>query len=101
MTLRSSVPNGTMHDTSTVGDYAELLFNGTKSTLTFVKDFNRDSIDVYVDDVKVDTINSNAASLLWQQTYASPVLTTGDHTVRFVHAGRGSYIEIDAITILP
>jgi hypothetical protein len=46
MILPSSVPNGTLHYTSTVGDYAELLFNGTKFTLLFTKDFNRGSIDV-------------------------------------------------------
>jgi len=91
-----------MHDTSTVGDSAELLFNRTKSTLTFMKDFNRGSIDVYVDDVKIDTINANSASLLWQQTYTSPVLAAGNHLVRFVHAGAsGTYIDVDAISILP
>jgi hypothetical protein len=76
-----------MHYMSTVSDSAELLFNCTRFTLTFTKYSNRGLIDVHVDDVKVDTINSNSASLLWQQTCTSPVLTAGDHTVRFVHAG--------------
>ena len=38
--MQSSVPNSTVRYTSTIGDYAELLFNGTKSILTFVKGFS-------------------------------------------------------------
>jgi len=74
MILPSSVPNGTLHYTSTVGDYAELLFNGTKFTLLFTKDFNRGSIDLYVDGLKIDTNNTNSTSIQWQQTYTSLAL---------------------------
>jgi hypothetical protein len=58
-------------------------------------------IDVYVDGVKITTINANSSSLQWQQTYTSPVLSAGNHTVRFVHAGGGTHVDVDAITILP
>jgi len=100
-TLRSSVPNSSLHDTSTVGDYAELLFNGTKITLLLTKDFNPGSIDVYVDGVKIDTINGYFASLLWQQTYTSPAPSVGNHVVRLVYASDGTYVDAEAITILP
>jgi len=51
---------------STVGDYAELLFNGTKSILTFTKHADRGSIDVYVDEVKIDTINAFGTTIASQ-----------------------------------
>ncbi|HEX9840576.1 MAG TPA: hypothetical protein VGA72_14595 [Anaerolineales bacterium] len=66
---------------STVGDYAELLFNGTKSILTFTKHADRGSIDVYVDGSKITMINANAASPLRQQIYISPALAAGNHAV--------------------
>ena len=91
--------NDTLHYTSTVGDSAELLFTGTKFTLFFTKDFNRGSIDVYVDGNKVDTVNTYSASYAFQQAYTSPTYTAGSHTLRLVHAGAGAYIDIDAITI--
>jgi hypothetical protein len=93
--------NNSMHYTSTSGNYAELLFNGAKFTLTFTKNSNRGSIDVYVDGSKVTTINANQATLAWQSSYTSLSYTAGNHTVRLVHAGGGTYIDVDAITILP
>jgi len=83
----SGPANNTMHYTSTAGDSAELLFNGTKFTLTFTKNSNRGSIDIYVDNVKVTTLNANSSTLAWQQMYTSPTYAAGNHTVRFVHAG--------------
>jgi hypothetical protein len=70
--------------------------------LTYVKASNRGLIDVYVDGTKVGQINAKSSATAWQQTWTSPVLTSGQHTVRFVHAGAsGTYIDVDAITILP
>ncbi len=94
--------NTTLHYTNTVGSQAWFTFNGQGFTLTYVKSNNRGLIDVYVDGVKIDTINANAATTMWQQTWTSPVLAPVDHTVRFVHAGgSGTYIDVDAITVIP
>ncbi len=93
--------NNTWHYTSTMGDYAEFQFNGAQFTLTYVKNSNRGLIDVYVDGTKIDTINANDASLTWQATWGSPVFDSGTHTVRLVHAGGGTYMDIDAIQIHP
>jgi hypothetical protein len=54
-----------------------------------------------VDGALVTTINANAGSLQWQQTYTSPALSVGNHVARFVYASGGTYIDVDAITILP
>jgi len=94
--------NNTVHYTNTVGGYAEIRFTGTRFSLTYSKHPNRGSIAVFVDGTKITTINANASSLQWQQVYTSPTLSSGSHTVRFVHAGSsGTYIDVDAITILP
>ncbi|HEX2996515.1 MAG TPA: choice-of-anchor Q domain-containing protein [Anaerolineales bacterium] len=93
--------NGTLHYTDVAGNSAELLFNGTSFTLLFTKYTNRGSIDIYVDNVYVTTINAYGSTLQWQQSYTSPVYPLGNHTVRFVHAGGGAIIDVDAITILP
>ena len=65
-----------------------------------MKDFNRGSIDVYVDESKIDTINANDPTLAWQQTYTSPAPSAGNHIVRLVYASGGTYVDVDAITIL-
>jgi hypothetical protein len=52
-----------------------------------------------VDGNKIATVNAYASTFAFQQTYTSPTLTQGSHTVRFVHAGGGIYIDIDAIMI--
>jgi uncharacterized protein YjiK len=98
----SGPANNTFHYTSAIGASAEFRFTGTRFKLTFTKHPNRGLIDVYVDGAKIATINAYSSSLLWQQTYTSPTLTAGNHTVHFVHAGSaGTYIDLDAITILP
>ncbi|MFZ5818725.1 MAG: M4 family metallopeptidase, partial [Chloroflexota bacterium] len=77
--------NSTLHYTSTVGDYAEITFTGTKVTLTYTQNPNRGLIKVYMDGVEVETFSANG-SLAWQQTWTSEVYADGEHTVRFEHA---------------
>jgi hypothetical protein len=36
---------------------------------------------------------------MWQWTWGSPTFAPGTHKVRFVFAGGGTYMDIDAITI--
>jgi hypothetical protein len=91
----------TDHYTNVVGNEAQLIFTGTGFTLTYVKASNRGSIDVYVDGDKVGTLNARSTTTVWQQVWISPTFTSGTHVVRFVHAGGGTYIDIDAITITP
>ncbi|MBN2116321.1 MAG: hypothetical protein JW730_07115 [Anaerolineales bacterium] len=91
---------GTLHRTTTSGNYAELTFTGTQFTLTLAKDSKGGSIDVYVDGNKVGTIDANSPHTLRQSTWNSPIFAAGDHTVRLVHAGgSGKHIDIDTIEI--
>jgi hypothetical protein len=54
---------------------------------------------VYVDDVLIDTINQYSASTVWQKTWTSPALGSGEHSLRFIHTS-GKYASIDAIEVL-
>jgi FtsP/CotA-like multicopper oxidase with cupredoxin domain len=92
--------NNTMHYTAAQGDSAQLLFKGAQFILTFAKAANRGTINVYVDDLPVETIDANESTTAWQQTWTSPSYTNGNHSVRLEHAGTGAYIDIDAIQIL-
>jgi hypothetical protein len=92
--------NNTDHYSNVIGSDAQITFTGTGFTLNYVKASNRGSIDVYVDGVKVGTINANSTTTTWRATWTIDTLSSGTHTVRFVNAG-GGYIDVDAITILP
>jgi hypothetical protein len=94
-----SGPHGdNFHYTATAGDSASFTFTGTQFILTYIQSPARGNIDVYLDGVKVTTINANGV-LLWQKTYASLVFSAGTHVVQFAHGGGGTYIDIDALQI--
>ncbi|HSA99185.1 MAG TPA: M4 family metallopeptidase, partial [Anaerolineales bacterium] len=92
--------NDTSHYTNGVGSEAQLTFQGNGFLFTYVKASNRGLIDVFVDGTRIAQLNAYSATLAWQQTWISPILTPGLHTVRFVHAGGGTYIDIDAIQVI-
>ncbi|KAF0107474.1 MAG: hypothetical protein FD146_1952 [Anaerolineaceae bacterium] len=58
-------------------------------------------MDIYVDDVKITTLNLNGAATIWQKTWTSPAFTNGIHTVRFVNVSTSAayYVDVDGITI--
>ena len=90
--------NNTDHYSSTVGDYATMAFLGNKFTLTYTTNPVRGNLDVYVDNVKVTTINEYSAGQVWQKTWTSGAFSNGVHFVKLVHAS-GAYVDIDAIEI--
>jgi hypothetical protein len=93
--------NRTEHYTGSPASAAELRFTGSRFTLTFTRHPNRGSIDVFVDGIKVSTINAYSSDLELRSTWTSPIFAAGDHSVRFVHSGgEGTYIDIDAIQIM-
>ena len=91
---------GTLHFSSLVGATAEFTFEGSQIILTYSRYSNRGNLEVYVDDVLVDTINQYNAMRIWLVEWTSGDLGAGTHTVRFVHVGpSGSAVDIDAIEI--
>ena len=93
-----SNPSGnTLHYTSLLGSTASFVFSGTQFILTYTQAPNRGDIAVFVDGIKIATINATG-SLVWQKFYTSPVFSAGTHVVQFKHAGGGgAYIDVDAI----
>jgi hypothetical protein len=89
----------TMHFSINPKDEALVSFNGSQFSLTYTAMPDRGTLDVYVDGVKVATLDENGAGA-WQQTWTSDLYTAGLHTVRLVHAA-GPITDIDAITIMP
>jgi len=92
--------NNTLHNSTTLNDYATLAFEGARFKLTYTGYSNRGNLDVYVDNAKVGSINQYNPSLAWQKTWASPVFADGVHTLKLVHAS-GTHADIDAIEIIP
>jgi len=91
--------NNTVHYTAGVGDTATFTFNGTKFVLTYTQAPNRGNIGVFVDGLKIATINATGV-LEFKKTYTSPTFSSGVHVVRFKHAGGGgAYIDVDVIQI--
>jgi hypothetical protein len=96
----SGPSSNTLHYSSTIGDSAQIVISGGQQIkLTYVTGPNRGVTDVYIDDVKVASIDANSPILHWQKTWSSDVLTSGLHTLRFVHVS-GAYSDIDAIEVL-
>jgi hypothetical protein len=89
----------TMHFSINPKDEALVSFNGSQFSLTYTAMPDRGTLDVFIDGVKVATLDENGAGA-WQQTWTSDLYASGLHTVRLVHAA-GPITDIDAITILP
>jgi len=94
--------NGTDRYTNNTASTASFTFIGTSFNFKYVTASNRGNIEVWVDGVKVDTINAYSSALTWLATYTKSGLTNAVHTVVFKHGGPGGYfIDIDAIQISP
>ncbi len=91
--------NGTEHYSNALGATASFTFSGSGFNLFYSSDSNRSNIQVWVDGVMITTI-SEYGPHLYQQSYSSPVLPAGNHTVQFKNVGgSGPYMTIDAIQI--
>ena len=83
-----------------MGATASLVFNGMQFTYTYLTASNRGNIEVWVEGVKMTTLNANSATMVWQKIYTSPALSAGTHTVTFKLAETaGQYMDVDAIRI--
>jgi hypothetical protein len=89
----------THHFTNSPGASTTFLFTGTRFNLTYTAYSNRGNLDIFVDDVKITTLNEYSATLIWQNIWTSPTFASGTHTIRLVNVS--AYTDIDAITILP
>jgi hypothetical protein len=93
--------DGGIHYSTTVGKTAEFAFVGSEFTLLYTGNINRALLDVYVDGVRVATIDESNTTRQVQMTWNSGPLPggAGGHLVRLVHAS-GAVMDIDAIQIV-
>ncbi|BBI32659.1 hypothetical protein KCTCHS21_20580 [Cohnella abietis] len=89
-----------VHYTQTNNDYAEYSFNGTGIELVTEKDSSQGNIDIYVDNVFKQTVNTYNATRQAQQTvYRISGLSSGSHTIKAVKKS-GTYMLIDQFKVL-
>jgi V8-like Glu-specific endopeptidase len=95
----------TLHMSSAVGDSATVTVYGTGFKLYYVQAPNRGKMDIYVDDVKIATLNMYSTATAYRRLWISPAIPAGVHTLRFVHiAGATStqkYADIDGLVVVP
>ena len=93
---------GTLRYTNTGGSYAQVGFTGRQIRLSYRTGPNYGVADVYVDGVKVASVNQYNPTYQWQTVWLSELFAEGDHSVRLVKpSGSGSYyISLDAIEVI-
>lgn len=96
--LYPAASNGDQHNCNTVGGSAVFLFNGTGFTLTYQTKSSFSGLAVYVDGVKVGSINQKSTFIIWQKTVTFNGFAAGPHTLQLVCGGPSN---VDAIEILP
>ncbi|MBI9044367.1 MAG: peptidoglycan DD-metalloendopeptidase family protein [Anaerolineaceae bacterium] len=90
--------NETLHFSASAGNSARVSFSGNQVQLTYTTDPTRGVMDIYVDDGLVASLNQYSETLNWQQTWTSPELGEGYHTLRLVHTS-GTFVDVDAVEI--
>lgn len=93
-----SASTGSQHQCNYSGNTATFLFNGTGFTLTYQSKSGFTGLGVYVDGVKIGSINQKSTFIQWQRTVTFSGFGAGNHVVQFTCNGPAN---IDAIEILP
>ncbi len=83
---------------SVIGSTAGFTFSGNQVTVKFRKAGVFGNMEVWIDDGLVDIVSQTNTSTLQNQSWVSPVLSAGTHTIVLKHA-TGTYIALDAIII--
>ncbi|NBD27983.1 glycoside hydrolase family 27 protein [Paenibacillus glycinis] len=86
-----------VHFTQTNNDYFEYAFQGTGIDLVTEKDASQGNVDIYVDNVFKQTVNTASATRQLQQTvYSVSGLPNGPHTLKAVKKS-GTYMLLDKL----
>ena len=105
LTMNATGPyNGTLRYTYGVGDSAHVIFNGRQIQLSYLAAAGAGVMDVYIDGIKVTSIDQSDAGWVWQKTWTSGQLAAGDHSIRVVYASGtsgASFTSLDALTVTP
>lgn len=86
--------------TATSGSYMTFSFTGSTFTILHTKGPGFGTVDVYVDNVFVGTINEKASSLRYQRQWVYPgTLPVGLHELKLVFTGSKTKGNVDAIIV--
>lgn len=95
--------NGSHHETTSSGKYAQFTFTGASIKWISQTDTNYGTASVYIDGTLVSTVDLYSASDLYQQTvYSNSSLASGSHTIKIVcnHTKNSKsssyYVTVDA-----
>lgn len=89
-----------IHYTETDGDFVEYSFKGTGLSLITPKGPSQGEIDIFVDDVYKETVNTyNASRLTGQTVYSISGLHNGPHTVKAMKKS-GDEMMVDRVTFI-
>lgn len=104
----SNASGGTFHRTDPAGNSATLTFQGTGVSVISHKAATFGIADVYINDVKVGSIDYYNPGALWQQTvFSATNLPYGVHTIKIVSTGTknssssGTRVIVDAFVYTP
>jgi alpha-galactosidase len=87
-----------VHFTQTNNDYFEYTFKGTGIELITEKDSSQGNVDIYIDNVFKQTVNTyNATRQAQQSVYKISGLTNGAHTIKAVKKS-GTYMLLDKLS---
>jgi hypothetical protein len=92
---------GSYGRSSTSGASATIHFTGTRLDWIAMKGTTTGTADVYVDDVKVATVNLAASSAAYNvMVWSTGTLAAGTHRVRIVRTASGGLnLTLDAVDI--
>jgi hypothetical protein len=89
---------GEAHISTATGDHATISISGSNFTLLYGVHKKYGKLDVFIDNVKIQTIDQNNPRQLQKKEWKSPELGAGTHLVKFVHAS-GEMVSIDAVKV--
>ncbi|MBB6670792.1 hypothetical protein [Cohnella nanjingensis] len=104
-TVASGYYNNDQHYSNTNGNYAQFTFTGTSIQWIGPKNFDCGISDVYIDGIKVASVDMYSSTLLKQQVlYSINTLTNASHTIKIVvtntknSSSSGYYSSIDSFS---
>jgi parallel beta-helix repeat protein len=89
---------GGSHLSTKIGDSASILMLGSSFSLMYTRGLNKGRISIYVDNVKLATVDQGYIQTVYKAVWNSPLLNAGRHVVRVVHA-TGNLVDVDAIKV--
>ncbi len=96
----SGTINGTTHYSPKIGNTATLYFQGSGLTITYRTKSTFGDLEVWLDEVLVGTISQYSAVEVKQVQTTIQGFAPGAHHLSLRHAS-GTYVDLDAITVLP